>query len=117
MAFTLGDKTYYAQDTKTLKLFIKTLDNKNEFIKSIGFQDNDEIIELRGFKPQGPDAAKLVSILGYDQKEGAEYTAKVIRNGKPLDLKGKVKLNLVDGNLITFVDSSKLEAKNQWLYN
>jgi len=72
---------------------------------------------LRGFKPQGPDAAKLVSILAYSLKEGDEYTAKVIRNGKPIDLKGKIKLNLVDANSIQYTDKSKAKLKEQWLYN
>jgi len=117
MAFSLGATTYFNVDPKTNKVSIATLDGKNEFLKSVGFQDNDQIVELRGFKPEGADSGKLVSILAFNLKEGDEYTAKVIRNGKTIDLKGKVKLNQVDGNKIEFTDKSKAKLKDQWLYN
>lgn len=117
MAFSLGTTTYFKVDPKTNKVFITTLDGKNEFLKAVGFQDNDEIVDLRGIKPEGPDSGKLASILAFNLKDGADYTAKVIRNGKTIDLKGKVKLNQVDGNKIEFTDASKSKLKDQWLYN
>jgi hypothetical protein len=98
-------------------VFITTLDGKNEFLKSVGFQDNDQIVDLRGVKPEGAESGKLASILAYNLKDGDEYTAKVIRNGKTIDLKGKVKLNRVDGNKIEFTDKSKAILKDQWLKN
>ncbi len=117
MAFSLGANTYFKVDPKTNKVFIATLDGKNEFLKSVGFQDNDQIVELRGIKPEGSESGKLTSILAYNLKDGDEYTAKVIRNGKTIDLKGKVKLNQVDGNKIEFTDKSKVVLKDQWLKN
>ncbi|MBX7043877.1 MAG: peptidase M61 [Ignavibacteria bacterium] len=116
MAFSLGSNTYFNVDPKTDKVFIATLDGKNEFLRSVGFQDNDEIVELRGVKPEGAESGKLASILAYNLKDGDEYTAKVIRNGEPIELRGKVKLNQVDGNKIEFTDKSKAVLKDQWLY-
>lgn len=117
MAFSLGANTYFKVDPNTNKVFITTLDGKNEFLKSVGFQDNDQIVDLRGVKPEGAESGKLASILAYNLKDGDEYTAKVIRNGKTIDLKGKVKLNQVDGNKIEFTDKSKAKLKDQWLKN
>ncbi len=117
MAFSLGSNTYFKVDPKTNKVFIATLDGKNEFLKSVGFQDNDEIVELRGVKPEGAESGKLASILAYNLKDGDEYTAKVIRNGETIELKGKVKLNQADGNKIEFTDKSKAKLKDQWLKN
>ena len=117
MAFSLGTNTYFKVDPKTNKVFIATLDGKNEFLKSVGFQDNDQIVDLRGVKPEGSESGKLASILAFNLKDGDEYTAKVVRNGKTLDLKGKVKLNQVDGNKIEFTDKSKAVLKDQWLKN
>jgi predicted metalloprotease with PDZ domain len=117
MAFSLGSNTYFKVDPKTNKVFIATLDGKNEFLRSVGFQDNDQIVELRGVKPEGAESGKLASILAYNLKDGDEYTAKVVRNGKTIDLKGRVKLNQVDGNKLEFTDKSKAILKDQWLKN
>jgi predicted metalloprotease with PDZ domain len=117
MAFSLGSNTYFNVDPKTNKVSIATLDGKNEFLKSVGFQDKDQIVALRGVKPEGADSGKLASILAFNLSDGLDYTAKVIRNGKTIDLKGKVKLNQVDGIKILFTDKSKSKLKDQWLYN
>jgi len=117
MAFSLGANTYFKVDPKTNKVIITTLDGKNEFLKSIGFQENDQIVALRGVKLEGSESGKIASILAFNLSDGLDYTAKVIRNGKTIDLKGKVKLNLVDGIKIEFTDQSKAKLKDQWLYN
>lgn len=116
LAFTLGTNNYFKIDTNSNKAYISSLDNNNEFIKSIGFQDNDEILELKGVRIEGAEIGKIIAIMGYSLKENDDYFAKVIRNGKTIDLKGKVKLNQVDGIKIKFTDPSKTELKNQWLY-
>lgn len=116
IAFAVNDKKYFKVDPKTNKGYIQTLDGNNVFLKAIGFEDQDEIIEFKGYKLEGPNLEKLITIMGLGLVEGDDFSAKVIRNGKLVELKGKVKLNYVDGNKIDFVDPSKLTQKNQWLY-
>lgn len=114
IAMQVGDQTYFRVDEQ-YRAFVDLKDGKNEFIKAMGFQQNDQIIEMNGFAMQGPDIGKYVSIIGYKLKEGNPFTAKVIRNGQTVDLKGTVKLNYVDGQRYMFRDASKAGLKEQWL--
>jgi predicted metalloprotease with PDZ domain len=117
IALSVDGKNYFRMDPKTNKAYIDTQDGNNEFLKAIGFQNNDEIVELNTVRIEGSEAAKLVTILGYKLKEGNPYTAKVIRNGKTVDLNGTVKLNYVDAEKFRFTDPSKTALKEQWLKN
>jgi predicted metalloprotease with PDZ domain len=117
IALTVDGKNYFRMDPKTNKAYIDTQDGNNEFLKAIGFENNDEIVELNTVRIEGSEAAKLVTILGYKLKEGNPYTAKVIRNGKTVDLNGTVKLNHVDAEKLRFTDASKTALKEQWLKN
>ncbi|MGB4771713.1 MAG: hypothetical protein WBP58_09645 [Chitinophagaceae bacterium] len=115
VALMVGDQSYFRIDAKQNKAFVDTKDGNNVFLKAIGFENNDEIIELNGFRIEGPMMEKIVTIMGYKLKEGSPYMAKVIRNGQTIDLKGTVKLNYVDGQKFIFRDVSKTALKEQWL--
>jgi predicted metalloprotease with PDZ domain len=117
MALVVDGKNYYRMDPKTNKAYIDVLDGNNEFLKAVGFENNDEIVEMNGVRIEGPDAAKILVIMGYKLTEGNPYMAKVIRNGKTVDLKGSVKLNKVDAEKLRFADASKTALKDQWLKN
>lgn len=117
IALAVDGKNYYRMDPETNKTYANTLDGKNEFLKAIGFKNNDEIVEMYGVRIEGSEAGKLVAIMGYKLTEGNPYTAKVIRNGETLELKGIVKLNLVDAERFHFSDDSKTMLNEQWLRN
>jgi predicted metalloprotease with PDZ domain len=115
IALTVDGKNYYRMDPQTNKAYIDAPNGGNEFVKSVGFQHNDEIIEMNGQRIEGSEAGKIVAIMGYKLKEGSPYTAKVMRNGKIIDLQGTVKLNQVDAQQLRFRDASKTYLKDQWL--
>ena len=115
IALSVEGRNYYRTDPNTNKVYIDALDGNNEFLKAIGFENNDEIVELNGARIEGSEAGKTVAIMGYKLTAGNPYTAKVIRNGETLDLKGTVKLNMVDAEKFQFKDASKAKLKEQWL--
>lgn len=110
------DKTPYFKIDAQKKVYINSQGGTNEFIKSIGFENNDEIIELNGTVVDGNDFNKILMPV-YKLQEGQDFTAVVNRNGKKTVLNGKVKLNHVDGQGLVFRDNSKNSIKNQWLGN
>lgn len=115
LALLVDKQPYFKIDTQK-KVYINSQDGTNEFIKSIGFENNDEIIELNGTVVDGNDLNKILMPV-YKLQEGQNFTAIVNRNGRKIELKGKVKLNQVDGQGLIFIDNSKNIIKNQWLKN
>ncbi|RPI61748.1 MAG: peptidase M61 [Ignavibacteriales bacterium] len=116
IAFIVDNKPYIKIDTTDHKVLVSALDGQNEFINSIGLQDNDQMLEING---QLLDTSDLISVLGgvYNLKEGTPMVIKVIRNGQEMELRGNAKLNLVESPGYKFVDQSKKDLKDKWLKN
>jgi predicted metalloprotease with PDZ domain len=115
IALTVGGKNYFHTDPQTNKVYIDVLDGKNEFVRSMGFQDQDELVEVNGVRIEGPNAAKYTAILGYKKKDGDAMSAKVLRKGQPVDLKANITVNKEDGQQLRFRDESKKALKEAWL--
>jgi hypothetical protein len=81
----------------------------------MGFEDQDELVEVNGVRIEGPNAAKYAAILGYKKKDGDPMTAKVLRKGQPVDLKANITVNKEDGQQLRFRDESKKGLKEAWL--
>ncbi len=110
----LIDKTLYFKIDANKNIFINALDGKNEFIKAIGFQDGDQILELEGNRVNGGELNKFLMTI-YKLQEGKPFAAKVMRNGKEVNLKGDVKLNYIDGPGFVISNPAKESLKNKWL--
>lgn len=113
VALLIDKKPYFRMDAAK-KIYIATQDGENEFIKAIGFQNDDQILELNGSKIDGNDITKVILPM-YKLKDGEPYTAKVLRNGQEVNLKGNVKLNYIDGPGYVFKNPAKESLKNKWL--
>jgi hypothetical protein len=83
-------------------------------MNAMGVQDGDEIIEMNNTLL---DASVIMNVLiaGYGLEEDEPMTMKVKRKGEIIELKGKVKLNYIDGSGYKFTDPSKLKLKEAWL--
>jgi predicted metalloprotease with PDZ domain len=114
VAYLAGGKPYIVVDTAKRKAIIMKPDDKNNFLNSLGLQDKDELLEVNG---SPIDASNITSVLltGYQLDEGEDVTMKVLRNGQEVALKGKAKLNYIDGPGFVFTDQSKKNLNEAWL--
>lgn len=89
-------------------------ENTNVFMTSLGMQDGDEIIEMN---ESAIDASNPTNVLiaGFGIDEDEPVSMKVKRNGQIIELKGKAKLNYVDGIGYKFTDESKKALNQAWL--
>lgn len=116
LAFILGNTPYVAVDTVSKKAFALIKDNNNNFMNALDVKDGDELLEMNG-TPIDASSPMNVLIAGYGLEEGEAMVMKVKRKGEIIELKGKVKLNYVDGIGYKFTDQSKAPMKNAWLKN
>jgi predicted metalloprotease with PDZ domain len=114
VAFMANNKPYVAVDTVNKKAIAVIQDNGNNFMNALGVQNGDEIIEMNE-SPIDASNPTNVLIAGYGMEEDEPVSMKVKRNGQIVELKGKAKLNYVDGSGFKFVDPSKEKLKNAWL--
>jgi len=114
VAYLAGGKPYIVVDTAKRKAIIMKPDDKNNFLNSLGLQDKDELLEVNG---SPIDASNITSVLltAYQLDEGEDVTMKVLRNGQEVALKGKAKLNYIDGPGFVFTDQSKKNLNEAWL--
>lgn len=110
--FTANRRPLIGIDAASKKILASNI--PNDFYTSLGVQAGDEIL---GFNGQAFDASDPTKILmaGFGLEEGSEGVMKVRRDGKEMDLKGKIKLNYEDGLGYKATDASKAALRNAWL--
>ncbi len=113
IAFYFDNKMFLKMDEKK-NVYIDAKDGSNEFIKAIGFENNDQVIELNGIPVNGEDINKLMMPV-YGLEVGALFKAKIIRNGSEKQLSGSVKLNTSEGDGFRYTDTSKQALNQLWL--
>jgi predicted metalloprotease with PDZ domain len=113
IAFYFDNKMFLKMDEKK-NVYIDAKDGSNEFIKAIGFENNDQVIELNGIPVNGEDINKLMMPV-YGLEVGAPFKAKIIRNGSEKQLSGSVKLNTSEGDGFRYTDTSKQALNQLWL--
>jgi len=91
-------------------------ENPNVFMTSLGMQDGDEIVEMNESVIDASNPTNVL-IAGYGIDEDEPVSMKVKRNNQIVDLKGKAKLNYVDGMGYQFTDESKRKLNQAWLKN
>ena len=114
LVFITGNGPYISIDTARRKVIAVIKDTNNNFMNAMGVQDGDEIIEMNN-TPLDASVIMNVLIAGYGLEEDEPMTMKVKRKGEIIELKGKVKLNYIDGSGYKFKDPSKLKLKEAWL--
>ena len=114
LVFITGNGPYISIDTARRKVIAVIKDANNNFMNAMGVQDGDEIIEMNN-TPLDASVIMNVLIAGYGLEEDEPMTMKVKRKGEIIELKGKVKLNYIDGSGYKFTDPSKLKLKEAWL--
>ena len=83
-------------DTVNKKAIAVMPDASNTFMTSLGVQNGDEIIEMNETPIDAIKSQQCVDgWIWFD--EGEPITMKVKRNGQVVELKGKAKLNYIDG--------------------
>ncbi len=114
VVFLVGNTPYVAVDTVNKKAIALIKDQHNNFMNALGVKDGDELLEING---SAIDASTPTNVLiaGFGIEENEDIRLKVRRNGQVVELKGKAKLNYVDGNGYKFTDQSKLALKDAWL--
>lgn len=114
VVFLANNKIYLMVDTVNKKAIAVIRDNGNNFMNALGVQNGDEVIEMNE-SPIDASNPTNVYMAGYGMEEDEPVSMKVKRNGQIVELKGKAKLNYMDGSGFKFVDPSKEKLKNAWL--
>ena len=86
----------------------------NDFYNSLGVKAGDVLLSFNGQVFDASDPTKVL-MSGVGVEEGSEGVMKIRRDGKEMELKGKVKLNYEDGLGYKVTDPSKAALKNAWL--
>ncbi|WP_316818317.1 hypothetical protein [Pedobacter nyackensis] len=116
IVFVANDVLYIDIDQDKKQVIIDLQDNNNNFIQNLGLKNGDVLISLNG-SPFVPEDGPASLMLGYGLEEGAPVLLKILRDNKPIEIKGTVKLNYIDGQGFRFEDPAKLMLKNAWLKN
>lgn len=111
IAFVTNDALYINIDQDKKQVVVDQPDSNNLFLTSLGIQNGDILISLNGF-PFSADDGSASLMLGYGLEENSTVTLKILRDGKPMEIKGPVKLNYEDGPGFRFSDKSKLQLKD-----
>jgi predicted metalloprotease with PDZ domain len=112
--FSLDDELYIDIDSDNKQIVVNQPDSNNTFFNSLGLKNGDVLLNINGtaFMPEDGYASLL---LGMGLEEGEAVRITILRNGKQMEIKGKVKLNYMDADGFRFRDNTKLNLKNSWL--
>jgi len=102
----------YKPDTKEF-FFLPEIEI-NSFMKELGLKNNDIILEINGEK-QNLENINQTVIGAFNWKDGDAITMKIKRDGKEMDIKGKVVMpkEIKEGYMAT--DNSKKTLREAWL--
>lgn len=114
IVFVANDGIYINIDQDKKQVIVDQPDSKNAFFNSLGIKNGDILISLNHFPFSAEDGSASL-MLGYGLEEGSPVSMKILRGGKPQELKGSVKLNYRDGQGFRFSDKTKTKLKEDWL--
>ncbi|PZF71639.1 M61 family metallopeptidase [Taibaiella soli] len=114
IVFVTQGQPYINIDDEKKQIVADMPDTANAFFQNLGVKNGDVLLKMNGqnFDPNDGTASLL---MGYNLEEGSDVIMSIIRNSKPMTLKGKVKLNYTDGPGYRFDNKAKEQLKNAWL--
>lgn len=115
IVFLSEGNLYLNIDHEAKEISVNMADNKNEFLNSLGFKNNDIIVNMDGSPMYNEDGIQI-ALKGYGLEKGAPVAFDIIREGKPMKLKGTVHLNYTDGESFRAVDAGLKPLRDKWLY-
>ena len=86
----------------------------NDFMTNLGLKNSDIFVSVNGTAYNFDNIYDLIAISD-TWKEGDAITMKIKRDGKEMDIKGKVKLPTEDTEGFHATDASKTKLKEAWL--
>lgn len=112
--FLKGQAPYITVNQETKEILIIPEIELSDFMTSIGLKGNDIIKSING-KSYNLDNIYEMIMGSQEWKDGDATTINILRNGKALTLKGKVKLSYQDSEGLQATDTSKTKLKEAWL--
>lgn len=114
IVFLSNETTYISIDDEKKAVVVDMQDQNNSFLNNLGLKDKDILVRMNDL-PFNPDDGSEALLLGYDLEEGAPVKIDIIRDGKPMEIEGTVKLNYAEGNSYRFVNKDRQQLKDSWL--
>ncbi len=114
MVFISHDEYYLDIDVDSKQVLARLPDANNVFMNNLGFKDGDVLLKMNGV-PMYEEEPMLVMLKGYELQEGAPVSFDILRGGKPMSIKGTVKLNYIDGDGFRPIDDSLKALREAWL--
>jgi predicted metalloprotease with PDZ domain len=109
-----GNQPIISYNPETKEFFYLPEIEINAFMKELGLKNNDVILEINGVKQ---DLTTINQTIGesFGWKDGDAITMKIKRDGKEMDIKGKVVIpkEIKEGYMAT--DDSKKALREAWL--
>ena len=113
--FLKDERTPYIRvDQSTKEIIALPIVNENSFMTSIGIKGEDHILAINGTAYNFDNIYDLI-MASESFKEGENITVKISRDGKELDLTGKIVLPKTEKDGFMATDKSKESLKNAWL--
>lgn len=113
IVFIIDDQVYIGLNDKQ-QIIVAKPDDKNQFFRELDLKNGDVLVSMNGIPFNGEDGSAAL-MMGYGLIEDSPITLEIIRDGKNMTIKGKVKLNYADGPSYRFNDPAKSALKNTWL--
>lgn len=112
--FLKGQTPYITVDPATKEIKVLPGIELNEFMKTLGLQNDDKILAVNGTNYNLDNIYDLV-MSSMSWKDGDEMTFKINRNGKDLELKGKAIMPKETAEGYKATDASKNALREAWL--
>ncbi len=112
--FVKGRTTYFKINQQTKEIFIKQDIELTDFYKNLDLKGGDVLMAING-KTYSLDNVYTMLSDSKNWKENDPITLQIKRDGKEQTIKGTVKLNYEEKEIVKATDASKSELKNAWL--
>lgn len=113
IVFISHNESYLDIDDEKKQVLVHMADNRNVFLNSLGLKDKDVLLTINGL-PMYENDGSMVILKGYQLNEGSPIVFEILRDGKPMTIRGSVKLNYAAGESYRAVKENQL--RNSWLY-
>lgn len=114
IVFMVAGQPYIGVDDSGKRVVVSMPDNNNAFFNNLGIKNGDIIVKMNGLDMVVDENSSFI-LAGYDLPEDGDVSMTILRDGKTIDIKGKVKKNYTRGAGYRFKDKTKTSLKQAWL--